>query len=250
MKAVIFAAGIGSRLKPFTDYHPKALAEIAGKPMLGHVIDKLVAAGADDIVVNVHHFPEQIEAYLAKEYPSVRVSDESDLLLDTAGALAKIYREHSFREPFASGEPIVVHNADIYTDFAMTDMLSAYGEGRAVVLVDPKRDSSRQLLFDVSDRMIGWRNIAKNIVRPASMDIGTAHGAAFGGVHILSPEILADIDSFCGPVLHPCSIIDYYISACGKKNIMAFTPTYDFKWFDIGTSEKLATARMAIESEQ
>lgn len=62
MKAVIFAAGIGSRLKPFTDYHPKALAEIAGKPMLGHVIDKLVAAGADDIVVNVHHFPEQIEA--------------------------------------------------------------------------------------------------------------------------------------------------------------------------------------------
>lgn len=248
MKAVVFAAGVGSRLKPFTDFHPKALAEISGKPILGHVLDKLIAAGADDIVVNVHHFSEQVFEYLRINYPSVKVSDESALLLDTAGGLAKIYREDIFSSPVKSDEPVLVHNADIYTDFPMAEMMMAFREGSAVVLVDNARKSSRELLFNTSGLMVGWHNIKSDVWRPTRIDLGGVTGAAFGGVHILSGNIIERLNEYVGAELRPCGIMDFYIDSCRDMKIRAFTPSKAYKWFDIGTSEKLEAARKAIEN--
>lgn len=247
MKAVVFAAGIGSRLKPFTDFHPKALAEIAGKPILGHVLDKLIAAGADDIVVNVHHFADQIEVYLASRYPGVKVSDESSVLLDTAGGLAKIYRESAFGSPVGSGEPILVHNADIYTDFRIEDMLSFHEEGSATLLVDYSRTSTRELLFD-DCKMRGWRNLKTGEIRPEGIKVESLIGAPFGGVHIISGNILKDISEFVGSELKPCSITDYYIEACPHTLIRPYAPEEAYRWFDIGTSQKLEAARQAVEN--
>jgi len=125
MTGVIFAAGIGSRLKPFTDFHPKALAEVHGEPAVVGVARKLLAAGADRLIINIHHFPEQIVecigccAFASK----VTFSDESALLLDTGGALAKIAHD----EPRILDEgPVVVHNADIYTDFPIEEMVAEH----------------------------------------------------------------------------------------------------------------------------
>lgn len=247
MKAVVFAAGIGSRLKPYTDHHPKALAPIAGKPILGHVLDKLIAAGADDIVVNIHHFPEQIIAYLSQSYPCVRISDESTLLLDTAGGLAKIYREGAFSVPLSDYEPVMVHNADIFTDFDLHEMISCHKEGSATILVDSCRKSSRELLFD-GRKMVGWRNLKTGDVRPADIDPALFRSAAFGGVHILSGKLLRDISNYVGEDLRPCSITDYYIDACSGTDIIPFTPSRPFRWFDIGTTEKLGHARQSVES--
>lgn len=248
MKAVVFAAGIGSRLKPFTDHHPKALAPLAGKPVLGHVIDKLMAAGADDIVVNVHHFPSQIISYLSENYPHVGVSDESALLLDTAGGLAKIYRENAFRTPLLPSEPVIIHNADIFTDFSLCGMLEAHKEGRATLLVDPARKSSRELLFD-EKKMIGWRNVKTGMVRPSGIETAGLQPAAFGGVHIISGNILAAVDEYVGAELTPCSIMDFYIDSCAKIDIVPFTPVRPYRWFDIGTPEKLSAARKSVENQ-
>ncbi len=248
MKAVVFAAGIGSRLKPFTDYHPKALAPLAGKPLLGHVIEKLYAVGVDDIVVNVHHFPSQIINYLYDNYSHVGVSDESELLLDTAGGIAKIYREKAFRTPLLPTEPVIIHNADIYTDFSLCGMLESHREGRATLLVDPARKSSRELLFD-EKKMIGWRNVKTGLVRPSGLETAGVHSAAFGGVHIMSGDILAAVDEYVGAELAPCSIMDFYIDSCAKIDIVPFTPVSPYRWFDIGTAEKLEAARKCVENQ-
>lgn len=248
MKAVVFAAGIGSRLKPFTDFHPKALAGIAGKPILGHVLDKLTAAGADDIVVNTHHFSEQVYAYLKANYPAVNVSDESGFLLDTAGGLAKIFRENTFSLPVHSDEPILVHNADIFTDFSIRDMVSAHKKGSVTVLVDRLRKSSREILFDSNGRMVGWHNLTNGSRRPDNIELMNVHGAAFGGVHILSGNILEAVSEYVGPELRPLGIMDFYIDSCRNMEISAYEPNHKYKWFDIGTSEKLELARKSVEN--
>jgi len=247
MKAVVFAAGIGSRLKPFTNYHPKALAEIAGKPILGHVLDKLIESGVDDIVVNIHHFPEQIIEYLVKNYPLVRVSDESSLLLDTAGGLAKIFRENGFSSPLTKSEPIIVHNADIYTDFDLAEMLTCYNEDSATILVDSRRKSSREILFD-SKRMVGWINLKTGELRPEFIRPEVYCGAAFGGVHIISGSVLSKINTYVGTNLRPSSIIDFYIDSCTSIDIIPYTPSKPYKWFDIGSPEKLSITRQCVEN--
>lgn len=246
MKAVVFAAVIGSRLKPFTDHHPKALATIAGKPLLGHVLDKISAAGFDEVVVNVHHFPEQISAYLLRHYPHVRISDESPLLLDTAGALAKIYREGIFGTPIEDKEPVLVHNADIYTDFDISEMLTAHHDCDATLLVDGGRQSSRELLFD-HGRMRGWHNVKTGEFRPAGCNSDILHGAAFGGVHILSGATIKEVDAYVGAELRPVGIVDYYVASCLEKDFRAFTPAVPYRWFDIGTPQKLEQARADVE---
>lgn len=246
MKAVVFAAGIGSRLKPFTDHHPKALATIAGKPLLGHVLDKVGAAGFDEVVVNVHHFPEQISAYLLRYYPHVRISDESPLLLDTAGALAKIYREKIFCTPIEDKESVLVHNADIYTDFDISEMLTAHHACDATLLVDPDRESSREFLFD-HGRMMGWHNIKTGEFRPAGCSDDILSGAAFGGVHILSGATIKEVDAYVGAELRPVGIVDYYVASCLEKDFRAFTPAVPYRWFDIGTPQKLEQARADVE---
>lgn len=242
MKAIVFAAGIGSRLKPFTDRHPKALAPVAGKPALLHVIEKLVAAGADTVFVNVHHFASQIVDFLdsCNFGVPVVVSDESDMLLDTGGALAKLWRENEMLRTMPDNEPIIVHNSDIITDFPIQELAGTHGD--AAVLADESRKSSRAFLFDKDLRLKGWCNTDKGITRPSGLDTTGLHAAAFGGVHKLSTHTLSELSNFCGDELHPFGIVDFYLDKCQTLDIRGFEPKSAYRWFDIGTPQKLAIA--------
>lgn len=251
MKAVVFAAGIGSRLKSFTDSHPKALAPLGGEPVLGRVMRKIADAGASGIIVNVHHFPEQIRAYLATVDLGVpvEISDESDLLLDTAGGLAKIYRQSAIPGGMAPGETILLHNADIWTDFPLGELIGQHlaSGADATLLADPGRASSRAFLFDNGGRLRGWRNTAKGIVRPEGLDTSALVPAAFGGVHVISGAMVAKISDYVGSELHPAGITDFYIDSCGALDIRRYTPAAPYRWHDIGTTEKLAAAEAEFE---
>lgn len=245
MKAVVFAAGLGTRLKPFTDTHPKALAPVGSSTALGLVLKKLVDAGADAIVVNVHHFASQVIEYItALDLPvHVEISDETSLLLDTGGALAKIYRESDMIANMAEDEPLVVHNADILTDFPLTDIADRMTGNAAAILVDPQRQSSRKLMFDSNWMLRGWLNKAKQIVKPTDLCSTGLTEAAFGGVHALSKKCIRRLSDYCGP-LHPFSIIDFYIDECHTLPFTAYIPDTPYQWYDIGNPERLEAAQV------
>lgn len=247
MTGIIFAAGIGSRLKPFTDHHPKALATVGGKPLLLHVAERLLNAGCDRIIVNVHHFPEQIVDFLAAQSfrDKITISDESELLLDTAGALAKIWREHP--ELAESAEPIIVHNADIYTDVDLVEMIECHKNAgaEATLLADPARHSTRHLLFDDKRQLKGWENTATHVCRPAGTNPTELLACAFGGIHVLNPPILSEISEDLPAVLAPVSITDWYIDNCRTTKINVYIPDKPYTWHDVGTPEKLAAANAA-----
>ena len=250
MKAVVFAAGLGTRLKPFTDFHPKALAPVGATTALGVVLNRLSMAGADGIVVNVHHFAGQVIDWIAEQHYDfeVEISDESDLLLDTGGALAKIYRESHIVASMADDEPLLIHNADIITDFSIQEMISASKGADGAILADPQRSTSRKFLFDSNLWLRGWCNNTTGLCRPGNLDKSRLEEAAFDGVHCLYRPILARISDYCGD-LHPFSIVDFYIYQCtsGDK-VRRFTPSKPFGWYDIGNPERLAKAQQAYEN--
>lgn len=251
MNAIVFAAGIGSRLKPFTDFHPKALAPLGGKPVLRHVLENLARAGVTHTVVNIHHFAPQVADFLAQnpiEGMTVETSDESTLLLDTAGALAKIVRENHTISALPPDAPILIHNADIFTDLDLAAMVRQHKAtvADATLLADPRRESSRKFLWRADGSLAGWLNKRTGHVKPEGLATeGLAEGA-FGGIHVLSRRILDDISAQTGPVLRPWSITDYYISACKRVDIRCYTAPAATLWHDIGTPAKLAAAEEAL----
>lgn len=249
MKALIFAAGIGSRLKPFTDSHPKALAPINGVPMLQRVIEKLSAAGVGEIVVNVHHFAGHIEDFLRANNNfglDIAISDERNLLLDTGGGLLK-----AADILFSNGnEPVILHNADILTDFPIDEMLSQHlATGADATLLVAPRKSSRQLLFDSENNLKGWHNVATGESRPemTAAEASALTPLAFGGVHIVNRSILEHLRDYA--VRNRCkafSITPFYLSATDSLTIKGFPPRKPFRWHDIGTPEKLAAAELSL----
>lgn len=244
MKALIFAAGIGSRLKPWTDSHPKALVEVGGKPMLQRVIEKVVRAGIGDIIINVHHFAPQIAEFVAAHDFGARItlSDESDRLLDTGGGLAKIV-------PLLANEPVLIHNADILTNFDLRTMVFDHVRSNATVtLLTQPRDTSRYLVFRRSDRrMCGWTNTATRETRPESLEItDDMFISAFDGVHIVEPEAYTEIEAY-RPAATPFSITDFYVDRCKDLHIRSFSLPEGAAWYDIGKPETLEKARNFIE---
>lgn len=248
MNALIFAAGLGTRLKPYTDSHPKALVPLQGEPMLGRVLTRLRSCPLPihRIVVNIHHFPDQIRAFLASPKaqgrPEVEISDESGKLLDTGGGAAQAVRLLG-----GPGEPLLIHNADILTDFPLEEMLSAHliNEADVTLLVSAQRTSTRHFLFDSTGRLAGWENIVTGETRPQSLKEDYAGKSllpcAFGGVHILSERAQHALMEEA-PEGSAFSIVDFYIRHCRELNIRAFTPAATYQWFDIGTPEKLQLA--------
>lgn len=242
MKAIIFAAGKGTRLKPFTASHPKALAPVCGKPILGRIIEKLITAGVDGIVINVHHFASQIIDYLESQaFPvKIEISDERNMLLETGGALAKIARESRLLENIDKNESIIVHNSDILTDFSINDICDAACEVEVVLLTDSKRQTSRKFLFNSNGYLQGWTNENNGAVRPIGLNPDIFRHEAFGGVHCIHRRTLDNINLYCGTELHSFSVVDFYIDVCADgKTIKSFTPTEPFGWIDIGTVEHL-----------
>lgn len=260
MKALVFAAGLGTRLKPWTDAHPKALAPVGGVPMLGHVIHKLIDAGISDITVNVHHFADQIADYLRENHNfgvNISLSDESRLLLDTGGGL--LYAAPHLQGP----EPILIHNADIFTDFDIAQMQAFAARTKAMAtLLVKERKTQRYLAFDSDCRMRGWTNIATGQVRPegAADRIAGCTLRAFGGVHIVDPAIFPALAEYNASLLSAqpdrdtldgvCkfSIMDFYIDLCDRFDFHGFEPRGEYRWIDIGKAENLEQANHFIQS--
>lgn len=256
MKAMIFAAGLGTRLKPLTDNMPKALVPIAGKPMLEHVIDKLKASGFTEIVINIHHFGEQIIDFLSANNNfglTIHISDERDLLLDTGGGIKKaaifLKKTEEFSEKMEvfseKTEAFLVHNVDILSNVDLKQFYRQHSESDAVAtLLVSERKTSRYLLFDKDNRLQGWINKDTQEVKPQGLPYseGAYKEYAFSGIHVLSPEIFAYMnDKWTGKF----SIIDFYLSIC-KEAIVKCYPADDLKLIDIGKPETLSKAEEFI----
>lgn len=239
MKGMIFAAGLGTRLRPLTDNRPKALVEVGGIPMIQRVIERLKDAGVNEIVVNVHHFADQIIDFLRAKGNfglNIHVSDERARLLDTGGAILKARRWLDGDEPF------IVHNADIVTDFDIGEMLRGHMASQAAVtMLVARRDTSRYLLFDDDRVMKGWINTKTCERLPPAIDAERLTPMAFGGVHILSPaKIYPPMEKFSDDDKFP--IIPFYVSLCQSAILKGYAPPYPYNWIDVGRPETLSKA--------
>ncbi|MBO7134524.1 MAG: nucleotidyltransferase family protein [Bacteroidales bacterium] len=191
MKAMIFAAGLGTRLAPLTNTMPKAMVPINGKPMIQHQIEKLYSSGFDYIVVNVHHFAEQLVDFLANNNfgPHIEISDESDKLLDTGGGLKNV--KHFFDE----GDNFLIHNVDIFSDLNLKDLYDFHCKSNNVAtLAVSHRDSSKHLLFDTQKRLCGWRDLksGKSII---SQERSEYDEMAFSGIYVCNYRIFDLIEN-------------------------------------------------------
>ena len=246
MKALIFAAGLGTRLKPLTDTMPKALVEVAGKPMLEHVILHLKEQGFTDIVVNIHYLGEQIIEFLKAHDNfgvNICISDEREEVLETGGGILKA------ADLLDDGEPFLVHNSDILTDIDLRQLYQKHLENEAdATLLVSQRETSRYLLFDEARSLCGWLNKKNGEVLPEGFCYDPAlHEAwAFNGVHIISPTLLSYMreDGWNGKF----SIIPFYLSVCRKARIIASPIEAGHYWFDIGKMETLEEANKFFEN--
>ena len=245
MKAMIFAAGLGSRLKPLTDTMPKALVPVAGRPMLEHVILKLKASGFTEIVINIHHFGEQILDFLKMNDSfglTIYISDERALLLDTGGGVKKA---RSFFEN--NNEPFLVHNVDILSDIDLKELYNYHLQnGGVATLLVSRRKTSRYLLFDTENRLCGWINKDTGQVKPEGFcyDESSYQEYAFSGIHVLSPEIFQWMDSLGWN--GKFSIMDFYLAACRQVAFMGYR-VEQLRLIDIGKPETLAKAEEFVK---
>ena len=239
---MIFAVGLGTRLKPLTDTMPKALVPVAGKPMLEHVILKLKSAGFDEMVINVHHFAHQIIDFLKEKDNfgiKIWISDETDCLLDTGGGIKKAA---SF---FTDGEPFLVHNVDILSNMDLKMLYEQHMQSGndATLLVSPRK-TARYLLFNSANRLCGWVNKDTLQTKPEGFiyqpEIQKEY--AFSGIHVISPTLFNYMgDTWTGKF----SIMDFYLQTCRKAKLGGYIKE-DLHLIDIGKPETLAQAEEFI----
>jgi NDP-sugar pyrophosphorylase family protein len=232
MKAMILAAGLGTRFKPWTDNHPKALAKVNGVSLLERNMRYLHSFGIREILVNVHHFADQIrDAIIANDGwgNNISISDETDQVLETGGGLKKA---HAF---FDQGSFILM-NVDILTDMNLGKMISIHEETKPLAtLAVTNRKSSRYFLFDRNNRLSGWRN-TKTGEEKISISQPGLEEKAFSGIHLISPQIF--------PLMHQqgkFSIVDVYLDLAAEKTILGFDHT-DSRLVDVGRTESVVMA--------
>ncbi|RNC66230.1 nucleotidyltransferase family protein [Proteiniphilum sp. X52] len=270
MKAMIFAAGLGTRLKPLTDTMPKALVPIGGKPLLQHAIEKLKAAGFDEIIINAHHFAGQIIDFVeANRHFGIHIefSDEREKLLDTGGGIKKA-------SPFFNdNKPFLVHNVDILSNIDLRKLYEAHARSRVPdsknlsappahagskpqpaqaspsaraaqpnplgTLVCNERKTTRYLLFDGNNRLKGWINEKTGEVKSPFPGLDPRHyrKLAFAGIQILQPSIFQYMAGL--PDRFP--IIEFYLSICDKEELTCYIPD-NLKLVDVGKTDSLEEA--------
>ncbi len=243
MKAMVFAAGLGTRLKPITDTMPKALVPVGGKPLLYHVVTKLKAAGFDDIVINVHHFADSIIDYVHGQDDfgiKVSFSEERDLLRETGGGI-----RHA--RPLLEGGSFLVHNVDILSDLDLEWFLSQARPGALSNILVSERETQRYLLFDDEMRMVGWTNVATGEVRSPYQGLapGKYRKFAFDGVHLISDGIFTIFDDDGWG--ERFSIMDFYIRECDVHPIYGIVPEH-LRMMDIGKAGTLKDAEEFVSS--
>lgn len=239
MQAMIFAAGLGTRLKPLTDRIPKALVSVGGEPLLKRVIFQLKDAGFTRIVVNVHHFSQQIIDYLRENNNfgmDIRISDESDKLLETGGGIKKAW------PLFDQTEPILIHNVDILSNVNLQKFYQ--NAPLAARLLVSERKTKRYLLFDDTMRLVGWTNIETGEVKSPYPGLNPKDYQmyAFSGIHMVAPSLfplMAD-----EPDKFP--IMDFYLRHCDKVRIEGYVKN-DLKLMDVGKQETLKEAEAFLK---
>jgi len=239
MKAMIFAAGLGSRLKPFTDNHPKALAVVNGKTLLERNILYLQKFGITEVIVNVHHFADQIIEAIEKNNgwgSTITISDEREEVLETGGGLKKAAWYFEGRKAF------VVMNVDILTDLDLMEMIRSHEQEKPLAtLAVTQRRSSRYFLFDTYDALCGWRNVQTEEEKPADLkdtheDYELLKEKAFSGIHVISPYIFSLIKQE-----GKFSMVDVYLDLMNKNRINSFDHTGGIL-LDVGKPESILTA--------
>ena len=251
---MIFAAGLGTRLKPLTDTLPKALVPLAGKTLLQWQIERLKAAGITDIVVNVHHFADKIIDYLRENNNfgcNILVSDERDMLLETGGGLRKAQPLlsssplTSLPNSLITSSPILACNVDILSNIDIPALLRAYNPEEMGLVVVMPRDTQRYLVFDDAQRLCGWTNIATGEVRgPISNSqypIANTRNLAFSGMQVLNPRIFSCMDELVALKGEKFSLIDLYVHIAEKEVLRAFIPE-NYRMMDVGKISQLSEA--------
>lgn len=235
---MILAAGLGTRLKPLTDHVPKALVEVGGEPLLKQVIFKLKDAGFSRIIVNVHHFSEQIIQYLETNHYfglDIRISDETNQLLDTGGGIK------AAKSLFGDAR-ILIHNVDILSNINLQRFYFAHKEAAATLLVS-ERNTNRYLLFDDDMRLVGWTNVKTGEVRSpySNLNVAQYKKLAFAGIHTFSPQLFPWMDSFPDRF----GVIDFYLSVCNQVPIIGHVES-NLRLMDVGKQETLHEAEQFL----
>ncbi|MEP7236549.1 MAG: nucleotidyltransferase family protein [Ferruginibacter sp.] len=234
MKAMILAAGLGTRLKPFTDKHPKALAMVNNKTLLQRNIEYLASFGITDIIVNVHHFADQLKKTITKNNGfgcNITISDEGDAILETGGGLKKA--GWFFKD---STNPFVVMNVDVLTNMDLGDMIDQHRKLQPIAtLAVTSRKTSRYFLFDELSHLCGWRN-EKTGEQKISREAREFIPKAFSGIHVISPKIfsLLKMDG-------KFSIVDLYLGLAATYIITAYDHS-NTKFIDVGKPESIEKA--------
>ena len=230
---MIFAAGLGSRLKPWTDHHPKALAVVNGKSLLQRNIEYLQKHNIREVIVNVHHFADQVIESITKNNgwgTEVTISDETDEVLETGGGLKKAGWY------FENETDFVVMNADILTDMDMSGMITQHQQQKPLAtLAVSSRDTSRYFLFDEQNILSGWRNVKTGEER-ISRNAGDLAQKAFSGIHVINTRLLQLINQ-----QGKFSMVDVYLDLAKEHIISSYDHTGK-QLVDVGKPESIAKA--------
>lgn len=244
---MIFAAGLGTRLKPYTDHCPKAMVKVAGRPMIAHQLLKLHKAGFDRVVINVYHYAEQIIDYVTANSSfglNIAFSDERGQLLDTGGGIRKAL------PLFDNDSPILIHNVDIFSNADIDKLYTNHLEDAAdASLLVSRRNTSRYFIFDDKDYLVGWKNMQTGEVRTAYNDLQPAlerlneddalyRLRAFAGIHVISPTLYPLLEQ----QKEVFSITKFYWQHSLKHHIRCVEAPRNFRWVDAGKPEMLPTA--------
>lgn len=240
---MIFAAGLGTRLKPLTDTMPKAIIEVGGEPLLKRVIKRLREAGTNHLVINVHHFANQIIDYLKANGNfglDIRISDESDNLLDTGGGLKKA------APLFCEDSPILIHNVDILSNVDLREFYNRHADHAATLLVS-NRKTTRYLLFDDKMHLVGWTNVETGDVRSPYPNLNPANCKryAFSGIHLFSPHLFSHMNVFPNKF----GIMDFYLTMCAKADIQGYAMD-NLQLLDVGKLNSLSRAETFLKEQQ
>lgn len=244
MKAMIFAAGLGTRLQQFTSHQPKALVPVDDRPLIDHILLKLKREGFTEVVVNVHHFADLLKAHLRQVEPTIGlrliISDESEALLNTGGGLRKAMPLILSQD---DSQPLLIHNVDILSNARLQPLCAAcQGNADAVLLVS-ERQTSRYLLFSDQMELQGWTNVQTGEIRSPHphLDPSHCHKYAFSGIHVVAPRLNALLQSWP----ERFSIMDFYISQCAQLKFRGIVQS-DLQLLDVGKPDALQRAPLFL----
>ncbi|MFQ5638425.1 MAG: NDP-sugar synthase [bacterium] len=230
-QAMILAAGLGTRLRPLTNTRPKALVEVDGAPLLEHILKRLISVGVNEVIINLHHFPDQIIDFIGrKQNFGIRIEfSHEEQLLDTGGGLKKA------GPFFDENRPFILHNVDVLTDIDIARMVRQHEEtGALATLAVNRRRTSRYFIFDESNRLCGWENKQTHERIESRKPESKVESLAFCGIHVITPGIFekfSEVGAF--------SIVHSYLRLAGAGELICAFNADEYQWRDVGKLQEV-----------